>query len=137
MATKKTVSFTEGPIFTRLLAFAFPIILTGILQVTYNMADNIVVGQFSGDPDALGAVGSTSSITNLFISFLINISAGAGVVIAQFYGSKDYERVSRTAHTAMSFAVIGGVGCMLLGIVLTRPLLTWTGTSFITMLFFI
>ena len=67
---KKALTFTEGPMFFRILTFAFPIMLTGILQVLYNMADNIVVGQFSGDPYALGAVGSTSAINNLIIALL-------------------------------------------------------------------
>ena len=65
--TKTKRNFTEGPIFTKMLLFVIPIILSGILQVAYNMADSIVVGQFSGDDDALGAVGSASSLTTLII----------------------------------------------------------------------
>jgi len=83
LKSKTKASLTEGPILTRMLLFVFPLILTGVLQVMYNMADNIVVGQFSGDPDALAAVGSTASLTTLIINFLIGIASGAGVVIAQ------------------------------------------------------
>lgn len=130
MAKIKTKqSLTEGPIFTRLLLFVLPIILTGVLQVMYNMADNIVVGRYSGDPNALGAVGSTSSLTVLIVNIMLNISAGAGVVIAQFYGAKDNERVSRTVHTAMAFSVIGGIVCMAVGLIFARPLLTLMGTQ--------
>ena len=79
---KEKKSLTEGPIFTRLLGFAIPIILTGVLQVMYNMADNIVVGRFSGDPNALGAVGSTASLTVMLVNITIGIASGAGVLIS-------------------------------------------------------
>ena len=78
---KAKTSLTEGPIFSRMIVFAIPIILTGVLQVMYNMADNIVVGRYSGDPNALGAVGSASSVTILYTNIAIGIAAGAGVVI--------------------------------------------------------
>ena len=122
--TKAKASLTEGPIFSRMLLFAIPIILTGVLQVMYNMADNIIVGRFSGDPNALGAVGSASAVTILYINMAIGIAAGAGVVISQFYGAREEENVSRTVHTAMAFSVIGGVSLMIIGIVFARPLLT-------------
>ena len=56
-AAKKKLSLTEGPLFFRIILFALPIMATGILQILYNMADNIIVGRFSGDEFALGAVG--------------------------------------------------------------------------------
>jgi putative MATE family efflux protein len=60
---------------------------------------------------------------------MVNISAGAGVVIAQFYGARDAEKVSRTVHTAMAFSVVGGIVCMAVGLVFARPLLTLMGTQ--------
>ena len=127
--TKNKICLTEGPIFSRMLSFAIPIILTGVLQVMYNMADNIIVGRFSGDPNALGAVGSASAVTILYINIALGIASGAGVVISQFFGAKEEERVSRTVHTAMAFSVIGGVFLMIVGIVFARPLLTLMGTQ--------
>ena len=129
LKAKNRSSLTEGPIFTRMLMFAVPLILTGVLQVMYNMADNIVVGRFSGDPNALGAVGSTSSLTTLIVNVMISLSAGAGVVIAQYYGAKDSDKVSRTVHTAMTFSVLGGIFFMVVGIALARPLLSVMGTQ--------
>ncbi len=126
---KRKVSLTEGPIFTQLLLFVIPIILTGVLQVMYNMADNIVVGRFSGDPTALGAVGSTSSLTVLIVNITLGIAAGAGVVIAQYYGAKDGDKVSRAVHTSMAFSAIGGVFLAIVGIACARPLLTLMGTQ--------
>ena len=104
---RRKIDFTEGPLFWRLLQFMVPIVLTNLLQVLYDTADKVVVGQFSGDPNALGAIGSTTFISGLLINFLIGIGAGAGVVVAQAFGSKRDEDVSRAAHNAflLSFAI--------------------------------
>ncbi len=128
MFTKRKTSFTEGPLFWKIVAFAIPIMLTGLLQIVYNMADNIVVGQFSGDEYALGAVGSTASLNNLIINLLLGISAGTGVAVSQAYGAKQETVVSRTVHTAMTFSVIGGISFMILGLVVTRPALMLMNT---------
>ena len=127
LKTKK--NFTEGPLFFRMLLFALPIMMTGVLQIVYSMADNIVVGQFSQDPFALAAVGSTSSLTNLVLNTLLGISAGTGVVVAQYYGAKENEFVSQTVHTAISFSVIGGVAVGIIGLIISEPVLILMGTK--------
>ena len=121
--------FTEGPLFFRITLFALPIMLTGILQICYNMADHIVVGQFSGNPNALGAVGSTSSLTSLIINLLLGISGGTGVVVAQLYGARDDKRLSRAVHTAMIFSLIGGLLVAGVGFAVSRPVLSIMGTK--------
>ena len=121
-------NFTEGPLFWRMLLFSLPIMATGILQIFYSMADNIVVGQFSGDPNALGAVGSTSALTNLTINLLFGMAGGAAVVIARSFGAGDDRVVSRTVHTALGFSLVGGLFFGLLGLLLARPALTLMGT---------
>lgn len=121
--------FTEGPMLLRMLLFAMPIMLTGVLQIAYNMADNIVVGQFSGDDYALAAVGSTSSLTNLVINLLLGVAAGTGVVVAQRYGAKDYDAVSKTVHTAISFSGVAGIAVMLIGLIISEPVLVLMGTK--------
>ncbi len=127
--TRLKLPLTEGPLFYRIFLFALPIMATGILQIVYSMADNIIVGRFSGDENALGAVGSTSSLTNLSINLLLGIAAGASVVIAQAYGARHEKVVSRTVHTALSFSVIGGVFLMILALIISRPVLTLIGTE--------
>lgn len=129
LKTKLKKDLTQGPIFVGLLTFVIPIVLTGILQVMYNMADNIVVGQFSGDPDALAAVGSTASLTTFFVNLFLGIAAGAGVVIAQFYGAKQHSDVSRATHTAMAFSFVFGIAVMVVGMALVYPLLEVMGTK--------
>ena len=127
LKTKK--SFIEGPLFFRMLAFAIPIVLTGVLQIVYSMADNIVVGRFSSDPYALAAVGSTSSLTNLVLNILLGIAAGTGVVVAQYYGAKEYTFVNETVHTAVTFSALGGVAVGALSFIISEPVLILMGTK--------
>ena len=123
MKAKTKQSFTEGGLFFKILFFALPVMATSVLQILYNSADNIVVGQFSGDPEALAAIGCTGAIVNIITNLLIGTSSGAGVVSAQFLGAGRRDRVSRTVHTAMTVSVIGGIIFMLLGLLVHRPVL--------------
>ena len=121
-------NFTEGPIFFRMILFAIPIMLTGIMNLVYNMADNIIVGAFSGDDTALAAVGSTSSLTNLIVNLLLGVSAGTAVVVSRFYGAGDDKKVHDTVHTAMTFSLIGGIAFAVIGLIISKPVLTLMGT---------
>lgn len=129
LSRRKSRNFTEGPMFFKMLLFSLPIMLTGILQILYSMADNIVVGQFSGDPNALGAVGSTSSLNNLILALLIGTSAGTGVIVAQCIGARRDRDVSRAVHTALIFALFAGVAFGALGFTISRPVLKLIGTQ--------
>ena len=124
VTAKGKPNFTEGPIFFRLLLFTIPIILTGLLQVLYNIADNIVVGQFSGDPYALAAVGQTNTTNSFLINLIIGLSAGAGVVVAQLFGANRREEMSRAIHTSMTVSAIFGVILLAVGLVVMRPVLS-------------
>jgi len=126
---KRARDFTEGPLFFKILLFVLPITLTSILQVFYNTADNIVVGRFSGDDLALAAVGSTTYLTGLVTNLLIGIAAGSNVMVSQAIGAKDEQRVSRAVHTSITFAFIGGISFMLLGLIISRPALVFIGTK--------
>ncbi len=127
MKTKR--NFTSGPIFQPMLMFVLPIILTNVLQTLYNIADHIVVGKFSGDPLALAAIGTSASISTLFLNIVVGLSVGGSVVISQAFGSGDRERVSRGVHTSLAFGLLFGIGLSLLSIALTRPLLIATGVK--------
>ena len=120
---------TSGPLFVPMIKFVIPIMLTGMLQICYNMADNIVVGRYSGDSLALAAVGSTSALANLIINLLMGIAGGAGVLIAQCYGAKDHERLSKAVHTSMLFALFGGLFFCLFGFIIAKPALALMGTK--------
>ena len=116
-------NLTEGPLFIPMIQFVIPIILTGLLQIFYNMADSIVVGRWSGNDSALEAIGSTTSLANLIVNLFMGIAGGAGVVIARSYGAKDYDKLSRAVHTAMFFSIVAGMGFSVLGLAVSEPAL--------------
>lgn len=126
---KEKTSLTEGPLFVKIIAYVIPIILAGILQLLYNTADQIVVGQFSGDPNALASVGSTTSATNLIINVIMGMSAGAIVVLSQGFGAKEDSVISKSVHTVVTFAAIAGVILAAVGLVVSRPILSLMGTK--------
>ncbi len=126
---KSGAEFTSGPLFLKIFFFSLPIMASGVLQLLYNMADNVVVGKFSGDPTALAAVGSTGSLTNLLLNLLMGLSVGSGVLVSQYFGAKRPDEISKAVHTSMTVAAIGGVLFCFIGFVAARPLLALMGTK--------
>ncbi len=106
----------------KILIFAIPLLLSGVLQLLYNAADVIVVGQFVGKT-ALAAVGSNSSIVNLLVQLFMGFAVGINVLVAQGIGSGDREQVYRTVHTSALFGVICGVGVLIVGFFTSKQLL--------------
>ena len=120
---------TTGAILPKLLKLSLPLMLSSVLQLLFNAADIIVVGNFAGD-NSLAAVGSTSSLVNLMTNLFLGLSTGANVLASHYMGAGDGERVSRTVHTSMLLSVISGlfltaVGCLfaddLLALMQTPP----------------
>ena len=124
VARRAKPNFTEGPIFWRLFLFTLPIILTGLLQVMYNMADNIVVGRFSGDDQALAAIGQTGTFNSFIVNTFMGLSTGAGIVTAQLFGANRRRELSRAIHTSVLLSVIIGVALCLVSLAITRPMLS-------------
>ena len=125
MNTKSSneIDMINGPILTRILTFALPLALSGILQLLFNAADVIVVGRFVG-PQALAAVGSTGSLTNLITNLFIGLSVGVNVVVAMNYAAAKYEEVSRVVHTSIATALVCGLFLIGVGILVSKPALT-------------
>jgi len=106
---------TEGVIWKTLLKFFFPILLGTFFQQMYNMVDAVVVGRFVGS-EALAAVGGTTgTLINLLVGFFTGLASGVTVIIAQFYGARDHEGVSKSVHTSAALCVMGGIAMMALG----------------------
>ena len=124
---KSKVDMTEGPFLKKMIIFAIPLILTGVLQCFYNAADLVVVGRFRGDL-ALAAVGSTGNLTNLITGLFMGLSVGAGVLVAQHVGAKEYEEVNKVVHTSIFLAFVIGIFISICGIFLARPLLALMDT---------
>lgn len=131
LRAKKTKSYEidmcNGPIFSKIILFAIPLMLSGILQLLFNAADIIVVGRFAGS-QSLAAVGSTSSLINLLVNVFIGLSVGANVLVARYYGAHSYKDLEETVHTAMLVAVVSGTVLIAVGVGLARPLLELMGT---------
>ena len=114
----------NGPIFKKVVLFAFPLMLSGILQLLYNAADIIVVGQFSSS-DAMAAVGSTSSLINLLTNVFIGLSIGVSVLISKFYGAGQQKDIFDTVHTAIGLSLICGILVGILGFIFAGTMLEW------------
>jgi Na+-driven multidrug efflux pump len=115
---------TEGPLFGRMMLYTIPIIITGVLQLLFNAADLVIVGQFgSSKSDAVAAVGCTASITALFTSFFIGCSAGGGVAVAHSIGANNKSETHKSVHTIIPFSVICGSVISVIGVFFAEPLL--------------
>lgn len=119
---RRDVDMTEGSIFRHLLIFAFPLLLGNIFQQLYNMVDSWVVGNFVSN-EAFSAVGTVGPIINMLIGAFTGLASGAGAVISQCYGAKQFDRVRETVHTAMLMTLILGVVFTGLGVGMTPLML--------------
>lgn len=96
---KYEIDMVNGSIMDKLISFALPLMISGILQLAFNAVDIIVVGQFSGSK-SLAAVGSTTALINVFVNLFMGISLGANVLAARFYAAGKDEEMSKTVHTS-------------------------------------
>lgn len=113
----------SGPLLGKILSYAMPLMLSGILQLLFNAADVIVVGRFAGH-ESLAAVGSTSALVNLLINVFIGLSIGANVLVAQYFGARKDREVSETVHTAVTVSLVCGVLLVVIGTFASAPLLS-------------
>ena len=116
------MDMTTGPLLGKILRFALPLILTGVLQLFYNAADVVVVGRFASST-ALAAVSSTGSLINLIVNVFMGLSLGASVSVAKAYGAGDHKEVSDTVHTTIAMAIVCGVVVSIIGMCFGKPLL--------------
>lgn len=125
VATKKKyeMDMCNGNIFLKIIKFSIPLALMGMLQLFYNAADLIVVSNFSGDSEALGAVGSTNSIINLLVNLFIGLSVGTNVIVAKYFGAKKFDKISDVVHTSILTSFIIGIVLGIFGFIFARPLL--------------
>ncbi|MBR4304835.1 MAG: MATE family efflux transporter [Clostridia bacterium] len=125
--SRARVNMTEGPLFVIIMRFTLPIILTNVLQLTFNAADIVMVGRLCGST-SVAAVGATGSVTNLLVNLFIGVAMGAGVTVAQGIGARDGEEVHKAVHTAMTASIICGLIMSVIGIVFSRSILLLMNT---------
>ncbi len=118
---------TEGPIASQLVRFALPLFIGNLFQQLYNTADALIVGNLIGS-EALAAVSATGTLVFLLVSFFGGIAAGAGVVIARYFGAREPGKVQSAIHTVLAFDLTTGLILTLLGTTLTPWLLRLMGT---------
>ncbi len=121
------LDMTQGSLFPKILSFAFPLMVTGLLQIVYNAADVMVVGRFAGSI-SLAAVGATSTLVNLLLNLFLGLSMGSGVVVAKHIGAGDGAAVHRSVHSAMLLSLISGILIGVLGVLISPFALKAMGT---------
>lgn len=122
LRTNKT-DMVEGPLWGKILKFALFYMMTAFLQKLYSAADVAVVGKFAG-ADALAGVGTCTVVINLFLNFILGLSAGGTIVIGQAIGAGEREGISKSAHTAIAVAICGGAIISAVCLIFTRSLLS-------------
>ena len=118
---------TLGSPWKRIMEFSIPMLLGNLAQQLYNTADSVIVGMYVGD-NALAAVGSASPILNLLLALFVGISTGAGIVVSQSFGARDREGLTKAIGNCIALSVIATIIIMIVGPLVTMPLLTLLGT---------
>ncbi len=121
------IDMTNGPLTGKILRFAAPLALSGILQLLFNAADIVVVGRFAGS-SALAAVGATGALINLIVTMFMGLSVGTNVMVAQYFGGGQKQDLSETVHTSIAASLVFGVVLIALGISLAKPMLQLMAT---------
>ena len=125
--SKYEIDMCSGSLMDKLISFALPLMLSGILQLMFNAVDLIVVGRFSGS-QALAAVGSTTALIAVFTNLFIGVSQGTNVLAARFYASQQEEKLSETVHTSIWLALVSGLVMAAVGLVFSRGALLLMAT---------
>lgn len=124
---KYEMDMCSGSVLKKMLLFAVPLMCSGVLQLFFNAADIVVVGQFAGS-NSLAAVGSNTSLINLLTNLFLGLSIGANVLVARYYGAGQQRQLSKTIHTAIVLSIVSGILLTFIGILGARQILIWMQT---------
>jgi len=123
----RNIDMCEGPLFSKIVLYTIPIILTGVLQLLFNAADLVVVGRYCGSV-SVAAVGATGALINLIVNLFIGLSVGTGVKTAQAIGAGDMDAIHKTVHTSIPAALIAGIFLTIVGVIGSEYFLVLMGT---------
>lgn len=118
----KTKDLTQGNVAKLLLFFAFPTLLSNVFQQFYNLADTAIAGHILGD-NALVAIGASSTVNSLVLSFAWGLNGGFGIIIAQCFGAKDFKKLKKSVAISLSINVLFSLIVCIFGIFMSRPTL--------------
>ncbi len=116
----------SGPLLKKLIIYTLPLLLTNVLQLTFNMADIIVLGSLVSD-DAVAAVGATGALINLIIGLFVGLSVGANVLVARCVGSGDKDKAHKIVGMSVLLGVTIGILLGIVGFFCSRYFLEWMG----------
>ncbi|MBR1951042.1 MAG: polysaccharide biosynthesis C-terminal domain-containing protein, partial [Lentisphaeria bacterium] len=119
---KYQIDMCHGPLFSKIVFFTIPLMMTNLLQLLFHAADLIVIGQFAPG-ESLAAVGATNGLTVLVLNIFFGLGTGINVLVARYTGAKDSAQVSRNVHTAAAVAVYWGIAMAIIGIFISKPML--------------
>ena len=119
---------SQGEPWKRLAEFAFPLLIGNFAQQLYNTVDAVVVGNSRWGYTALGAVGNAAPVLNLLLALFVGIATGAGILVSQYFGARDDRALSRTIGNCVTAAGAASLVIMIVGPLLTGPLLRAVGT---------
>ncbi|SHF70748.1 putative efflux protein, MATE family [Caldanaerobius fijiensis DSM 17918] len=118
---------TVGTPWKRIIEFSIPMLIGNVAQQFYNTADSIIIGRYVGD-NALAAVGSALPVLNLLLVLFVGVATGAGIMVSQYFGAKDREKLSRSIGVCMTLTAIASLIIMVVGPLVTRPMLVFLNT---------
>ena len=124
---KSHIDMTSGPLFSKIVVFTIPLMLTNLMQLLFHAADLIVVGKFAPST-ALAAVGATTGLTVLVLNIFFGLGTGINVLVARYTGAKEPEKVSENVHTAAAIALYWGIAMAFIGIIISKPMLRLMAT---------
>ena len=124
---KNSIDMTTGAILPKLLVTTLPLMASSVLQLLFNAADVVVVGNFASE-HSLAAVGSTGALVNLITNLFIGLSIGANSLASFYFGARDAKNLSKTAHNAILLSVLGGAALTVIGVVFAEKFLIWMQT---------
>jgi len=127
MASRNMLDMTTGPIFRKLLLFAYPLMINSVVNTLYNIADKMIAGQYIGD-SALAAVGACAPPINLLMNAIVGLASGVSVLCGNFIGAKKPKELRECMHCAPVTGFLLGLLLCVVGLICSRPLLIVTDT---------
>lgn len=123
---QKKIDMTQGPIMKNVFLFAIPIVLGNILQYLYTTVDILVIGNYCGDT-SLAAVGTSSQPVEALLCVFLGIGTGVSILISQYAGAKDMQKMRRVVDTATFFVFVCGIPLCAVGYFAAPLILKWMG----------
>ncbi len=124
MAKKYQVDMTNGPLLSKIIRFAMPLMMANAMSLMFHAADLIVVGRYASS-DAMAAVGAAPGFTHIMLNLFWGVASAVNVLVSRYAGAKDRKNMFSTVHSAIAIACIGGIAMTVFGLIITRPMMHW------------